>query len=187
MLDVGCGSGSVLELILKKYGCTGIGIDMLDSSVVNCCDKMSYLCADIDKITDYSPAPSMILSVDSLYFSRDLNSLVQMLTNICKRFCFFYSQYLFNDTGDKTALHSGHTALAQALCKAEIPFRAIDFSENEYNLYVNMQRALEKHKHAFAAENNADLYERKLREVNMGLELFDNGLASRYLYMNDTE
>ncbi len=187
ILDLGCGTGSMLELFIAKYGCPGIGIDMLDRGAVKCDDGMSYLCGDIDEIADYRLKPSITLSIDSLYFSSDLDKLVRELTRIKKnKLYFFYSQYLFDEAGDRSMLQGSHTKLAQALGKAEAPFRMIDFSENEYHLYFNMEKALKKHERAFAAEKNSDLYAQKLREVNMGLELFAKGLASRYLYISET-
>lgn len=188
VLDIGCGCGSILELILAEYGCCGTGIDMLDRSYVKFGRNMKYLCGDIDEISDYGTEPSITLSVDSLYFSKNLNKLVQKFAGMKNnRLIFFYSMYLFDEAGDKAVLQGGNTLLAQALSKAEKPFRILDFSENEYQLYVNMQRALKKFEQAFTAENNSDLYGQKLQEVKLGLELFEKGLARRYLYISEAD
>lgn len=65
-------------------------------------------------------------------------------------------------------------------------FRTMDFSGNEHRLYLHMEKALSKLEHAFALDGNADLYEQKLREVRLGIELFETDCASRYLYISES-
>lgn len=187
VLDLGCGTGSILNRIVAKYGCMGVGIDMLDGITAPHDGKTRYICGDIDRFTDYSVVPSITLSVDSLYFSSDLDKLVRKLAQIRNnRLYFFYSQYLFDEVEDKGLLQSGNTRLAQALSKAGMSFRTMDFSGNEHRLYLHMEKALSKLEHAFALDGNADLYEQKLREVRLGIELFETDCASRYLYISES-
>ncbi len=99
---------------------------------------------------------------------------------------FFYSQYLFDEaTGDKNILRGDHTKIADALRSNGIPFKTIDFSGNERLLYKNSLEALQKYREAFEAEGNTDLYEQKYQEDLLGMELYQKGLASRYLYIID--
>ena len=135
--DIGCGTGSILNMLNAKYGCHGIGIDRLDDSCFRCRDKrVTYVKADIDKLSDSSIRPTVMLAVDSLYFSKDLSGLIgQLKSTGCKRMYLFYSQYLFNETtADRSLLQSDKTKLAEALRNNGTPFRTIDFSENERQL-----------------------------------------------------
>ena len=51
ILDLGCGSGSTLNLLVKKYGCRGIGIDQLDDDILDRPSMaITYINGDIDKI-----------------------------------------------------------------------------------------------------------------------------------------
>ena len=43
LLDLGCGSGSILNLLVEKYGCSGIGIDQLNSDVIGKRQQVRYL------------------------------------------------------------------------------------------------------------------------------------------------
>ncbi|MDD2448004.1 MAG: methionine biosynthesis protein MetW [Tissierellia bacterium] len=188
ILDLGCGSGSTLNLLVKKYGCRGIGIDQLDDDILDRPSMaITYINGDIDRISDYSLKPTVTLSIDSLYFSKDLDKLVQQLNSIeNNKMYLFYSQYIFDEVfGDKSILHSNNTKIADVLNKNNISFRTIDYGENERLLYENSLIVLKKYKKAFEDEENLDLYEQKLKEVMMGLELYDNNLASRYLYIID--
>ncbi|HHU05472.1 MAG TPA: class I SAM-dependent methyltransferase [Clostridiales bacterium] len=187
ILDLGCGSGGILNLLVAKYRCHGIGIDQLDRDILKTHGKTTYIRADIDRISNCNLKPSIILSIDSLYFSKDLNHLVMQLVNTgSQKMYFFYSQYLFDEeTGDKNILRSNNTKIAEALRNNGIPFRTIDYSKNERILYNKSLEALQKYKEAFEAEGNADLYEQKYKEDLLGMELYQKGLASRYLYIID--
>ena len=72
LLDLGCGPGSILNLLVAKYGCHGIRIDQMNRGILNRSEKLiTYINADMDKISDYSIRPTITLSIDSLYFSKD--------------------------------------------------------------------------------------------------------------------
>lgn len=186
VLDLGCGTGSILALLVKKYGCAGIGIDLLDSVTTENRAMARYICGDIDAFAGYGITPSVTLSVDSLYFCSDPAKLVLDLSRIANnRLYLFYSQYLFEENADRSLLESHNTRLGQALSKAGVSFRTADFSENERRLYFRMEKALKGCERAFAAEGNADLHEEKLREVRLGTELFETGRAARYLYIGE--
>ena len=43
VLDLGCGYGSILNLLVNKYGCRGIGIDQLNSDVLERTGRASDL------------------------------------------------------------------------------------------------------------------------------------------------
>lgn len=75
---------------------------------------------------------------------------------------FFYSQYILDETtGDKRTLQSNRTKIAEILYRNEIPFKTIDYSENERLLYQNYLEALQMYREAFEREGNIDLYEQK--------------------------
>ncbi|MGE5677591.1 MAG: hypothetical protein ACM3ZR_05985 [Pseudomonadota bacterium] len=188
IVDLGCGSGGILNLMAKKYGCLGIGIDQLEDDILRRTgNAFTYINGDIDRIADYNVKPTITLSIDSLYFSNDLDGLVQYLRNIeNNKMYLFYSQYIFDETAvDKSILLSHNTKVADALNKNGIHFKTIDYSGNERLLYENSMRVLQKYETAFKGEGNKDLYEQKLKEDMLGMELYDKGLASRYLYIVD--
>jgi len=186
LVDLGCGSGSILKLLVEKYGCRGIGIDQLNGDIIGrTSPAITYIKGDIDGISDYPIKPTITLAIDSLYFSNDLDRLVRQLNNIeNNKMYFFYSQYLFDAaTEDKHILQSRNTTIAAVLDKNRISFKTIDFSENERLLYENSVSVLKKYKRAFEREGNMDLYEQKLKEDMLGIELYNTYRASRYLYI----
>jgi SAM-dependent methyltransferase len=187
LLDLGCGSGSILNLLVEKYGCSGIGIDQLNSiDIMGKNNKsVAYIKGDIDRLLDYRLKPTVTLSVDSLYFSNDLDTLFRTLYGFqnCRTYI-FYSQYLFEETtGDRSTLRGDNTRIAELLNKNGFSYEAIDFSKNEQLMYEESLAVLKKHKEDFLNEGNSDLYESKLKETMIGKRLYDKGLASRFLYI----
>ncbi len=186
LLDLGCGSGSILNLLAKKYECLGIGMDQLNGDVIKRDNKfITYVNGDIDRISDYHLKPTVTLSIDSLYFSKDLKKLLHDLYSLKNnRMYLFYSQYLFEETnGDRDTLRGDHTKVADILNESRISYKTIEYSKNERFLYERSLIALQKRKEEFKNEGNSDLYESKLKEDMMGKGLYEKGLASRYLYI----
>lgn len=188
ILDLGCGSGSVLSMLVTKYGCRGIGLDMLDEKIIGLNNKnIKYIKGDMDRFSDFGLKPSITLSIDSLYFINDPDKLVRQLNSIeGNRMYLFYSQYKFDEVReDKGILQSNNTKIAGFLNKNGIQFKTVDYSENERRLYERSINTLQKYKEAFDGEGNIDLYEQKLKEDTFGMELYKKGLASRCLYVID--
>jgi len=186
VLDMGCGSGSILNALVKKSECSGIGIDQLSSTTVTFESKnIKYLNGDIDDIENFNLQPTVTLLIDSIYFSCDPEKLIRSLCRINNnRIYLFYSQYLFeNDIANKGVLRGDFTNISDILKKIKVSYKIIEYSKNERILYEKSLYALEKRKKAFICEGNFDLYEDKMKEQQLGKHLYDTGNASRYLYI----
>ncbi len=186
VLDLGCGPGSILDCLVRKYGCHGIGIDQINHSIVEKYGKaISYINGDIDELLSYDLKPDITLSIDSLYFSNDLDGLIRQLKSFKNNRLYLYSsQYIFDETRkDEIFLHRDNTRIARVLQKNRMLYKTVDYSENEYLLYEKNLKVLPHYKDDFEREGNIDLYEAKLREGKSGKELYDKDLARRYLYI----
>lgn len=186
ILDLGCGSGSILNALVNKYQCKGIGIDQLDTEVIRKFNKfIVYINGSIDTLSDYDISPSITISVDSLYFSNNLAKLVTTLKQMRNnRMYLYYSQYIFDAKAeDKTILNSDNTRLARALNENGLHYKSIEYSKNEYTLYENSLKILPRLKEAFINEGNEELYISKIKESKIGIDLYEKGLARRYLYI----
>lgn len=186
VLDLGCGPGSVLNLLTEKYGCLGVGIDRLNNDIVKIRNRSGvYINGDIDRIPEYRLKPAVTLSIDSLYFSNSPEALLRHLCGISNnRMYLFYSEYLFEETpAGRETLRGSETKVAGILNKIRIPYETVEYSKNERSLYEKSLLALKKREEEFRNEGNYDLYENKLNEDRLGKCLYDNGLASRYLYI----
>lgn len=187
LLDLGCGSGNILNYLVNKYGCSGTGIDLLENAALaaKSSRSVSYIKGDIDSLPEYQLNPSVVLSVDSLYFSKDLSALLCTICSIqnCRKYL-FYSQYRFEETyTDTGTLQADNTRVSDILYLNGFSYEAINYSRNEQLLYDKCLTALEKRKEDFRNEGNADLYESKFEETMLGKRLYDKGHASRFLYI----
>lgn len=188
VLDLGCGPGSILDFLVRKYGCHGIGVDQIEQSIVKKCSKgISYINGDIDMLSSYNLKPDITLSIDSLYFSSDLDGLMRQLKSIENNRLYLYSsQYIFDEARkEEISLHCDNTRIARSLQINGMPYKTLDYSANEQSLYEKALMVLPKYKDDFEREGNIDLYEAKMREGKSGKELYDKGLARRYLYIVD--
>jgi len=186
ILDLGCGSGSILNYLMQKYQCQGTGIDQLNTEIIKKENKLfTYINGNIDEIESCNLSPNITISVDSLYFSSRLNRLLEILTKINgNRLYLYYSQYVFDKKNeDKNILKCDHTRIAESLKKAGIKYKTIDYSENERYLYEKAMQILPKYEEAFEQEGNKTLFEKKMNENKLGKELYDNNCANRYLYI----
>ncbi|HKM33869.1 MAG TPA: methionine biosynthesis protein MetW [Lachnospiraceae bacterium] len=186
LLDLGCGSGSILNALVKKSGCSGVGIDQLDSDTVEIDNENAqYINGDIDSISSFHLKQTVTLFIDSIYFSSSPEMLLEYLCGKKNnKIYLFYSQYLLNENvADKNVLQGNFTKVANILKGIKVPYEIIEYSENERLLYEKSLNSLKKREDDFIIEGNQDLYEDKLKEQIMGKQLYDTGNASRYLYI----
>ncbi len=186
VLDLGCGAGCILDYLVRKYSCYGIGIDQLDEATVKRSSPViSYIEGDLDALKDYKLKPTVTLAVDSLYFSSNLEGLLRVLKSVpANRLYLYYSQYIFDEYKmDKAILDHNNTRLALGLQKSELAYSVRDYSTNEHALYEKALTILPKYKEAMIREGNGHLYEKYQRESSSGKEMYDRGLASRFLYI----
>lgn len=186
ILDLGCGTGSLLKYATERFGCKGIGIDLLSKGLLPPdSDSVRFLSGDIDHFSEFNARPTVTFCIDSLYFSKDLCALISRIQRLRNNRAFlFYSQYIFEkNQADRTILQADHTVIAGILRQQNIPYRVVDFSENERAFYPAALSVLNKHRDQFRLEGNSDLYEKLYSDNLLGKQLYDTGRASRYLYI----
>lgn len=184
LLDLGCGSGSLLNHLVQQSGCRGIGVDQLDRSNVLCADeRITYIEADMSSIQKFELHPTATICVDSLYFVETLDDiLLTLYRKQSNRMFLFFSQYLFKPNEDKGRLKAENTGLAEALNRTGIPYTTIDYSVNERAHYERSIQSLKRLKPAFVQEGNQELWKQKMQEAEFGKQLYEQGRASRFLY-----
>lgn len=182
VLDVGCGTGCLLNSIVEKVGCKGVGIDLSNKTIAASISPLiDYWQTDMDG--PYEIDAQTVLFVDSLYFSQDSRRLLERLKGgAVKKAYIYYSAYLFHETDDKLLLKEDKTTIAQALSCLGFAYQSTEYSECEYLLYKRGLSLLETYKAAFAQQGLEDIYERRKNEYTFGAALYEKGRASRFLY-----
>ena len=185
ILDMGCGTGSILNHIVKTFGFIGHGVDQISKEIVDRISPLiTYSQIDMDMVSGENVKAETIISVDSLYFSKDMEQLIKRsMGSDVKTVCLYYSEYLFEETENKALLQKDNTRLAQVLNSLGLKYEAVDYSECEYQLYQRGLALLPKFKESFSAQKIGDIFERRLKEYKFGAELYEQGRASRFLYV----
>ena len=185
VLDLGCRSGALLNHLAQRSGCRGIGIDLLDRDLFcSESEQVNYLQADMTAVSQFKLQPTVTLCVDSLYFIRQVDDLLRYLYRLPgNRMFLFYSQYILKPGEGQCRLKPDGTDLAEALKRTGISYTTIDFSRNEQMLYDRALNAAERLKPAFEREGNLELLEQKMQEDLLGKQLYEQGCASRFLYV----
>lgn len=185
ILDIGCGTGSILDYLIDKYSARGTGIDSIDKNILtNNGIRVPFIEGDINKLEKYDLKPTVALAIDSLYFGCDIKKVIKSLLSMgCKRSYLYYSHYIGEKKGDSALLIPEKTPLGAALAELELDYNVIDYGENERELYHRGAKLLSSFKDAFYADGMKDLYKEKMEEYTLGSSLFAEGRAARFLYI----
>ena len=191
VVDLGCALGIIDEYISDKTGARVTGIDfaakVISRANERTTDKRDRLEFEVQHMDALSLEPSCfdaVISVDSLYFVRDLIPLLGRCRQFCKpdgQFGFFYSQVI-NEKDSREMLDSNGTKLARALQELDISYGTRDYTEDEHRHWKLCRKVAEELKAEFEAEGRADLYESRAQESDVLIEVIKDNRVRRYLY-----
>jgi cyclopropane fatty-acyl-phospholipid synthase-like methyltransferase len=192
VLDVGCGIGATTEYISDITGAKITGIDLAEPVIERArerirdkAERLTFSLADISDIDLPSESFDTVISVDTLYFSKDLTKTIGQLKTLLQQsgqMGLFYSEIVTSITGSREELAADQTKLAKALKANGLTFTTYDFTESNLAFWQRSQQIVAEMKPEFEAEGNKDLSEGRIVEGNSVLELAKAGRMSRYLY-----
>lgn len=177
VIDIGCGTGGLIEYLADKYGFYGLGIDFAKQTIQKANEKtkqknnVSYKELDMNNLGSLEGRFDKVIVADSLYFVSDTKKVVGNIYNLLKergKAFIFYSHlnkinFLFDDL----------------LKEMNIEYFKINFSKNEKLIWKKTIEIAEKYKEEFIKENNIEIYQDRIDEAS---EFVDKE-ANRYLYI----
>ncbi|HKQ75135.1 MAG TPA: class I SAM-dependent methyltransferase [Blastocatellia bacterium] len=191
-LDVGCGIGATTEYISDLTGARITGIDLAEPCVKRArertggkADRLNFLIANINDLDLQPDSFDTIISVDTLYFAKDLTRTIGQLKTLLKpdgQMGLFYSEVVTEIGGSRNQLAADETKLARALSANELAFTSYDFTASNLAFWQRSQEVIAEMKPEFEAEGNKDLCEGRIVEGDSVLALAVAGRMSRYLY-----
>jgi len=192
VLDAGCGIGATTEYISDRTGAKVTGFDLAEPAIKRAqertfdkADRLKFLLIDINDI-DLPPAGfDTILSIDTLYFAKDLPKTIGQLKAALKpggQMGLFFSETDTAVTGSRDQLAAGQTTLAQALTTNGLSFTTQDLTQSNLAFWERLQQIVAELKPEFEAEGNGDLCRGRLAEGESVLKLARAGRMTRYLY-----
>ncbi len=188
ILDIGCGNGKMLGYLQKKTGAYIHGFDYSEKAIetaqslfpVNSEFKESVI-GEID----YSEEKfDVIISMDTMYFAKDMVAFVSQIKKWLKKEGVFFVGYQEGDVMPKTT-GAYTTVLAKALDKNGMNYEVTDITEQTYKLLKNKRASAILHKEEFEAEGHRNWFDMLIGQtesVSESFEQFKKKMA-RYIYV----
>lgn len=178
-LEIGCGNGYITEYISDKTRASLIGIDLANEAieranrrVKNKSNRLTFVAEDIQNLDYEEGAFDAIISIDSLYFLNLPNTL-DRLNNVLKPGGKMFIFYHFPPSKDNNKSDLAEKSrFGQLLMKEGFDYRAIDFTEANYNHWQLKEKVLENLEDEFEEEGNSFLFNNQMIECRGGLENF---------------
>ena len=196
VLDLGCGTGLIAEYLSDRSGAHVTGLDYVPDAIRQACertrakaDKLDFVVGDINALALPPAAYDVIVSIDTIYFSKDYAATIAALAEALRpggRLAFLYSHgrepWVPVEEFDVSTLPAGNTPLAQSLSANGFGYTFVDFTANDLRLAIRRQEVLADLRDQFEAEGNLFIYENRLGDANGIRQACEDGLQRRYLY-----
>lgn len=188
ILDIGCGNGKMLGYLQRKTGAYIHGFDYSEKAIETARKLYpvnSEFREGIIGEIEYPPGQfDVIISMDTMYFAKDMAAFVTQIKCWLKPDGVFFVGYQEGDVVPKT--EDRHTTvLAKALKQNRMRYEAEDITAQTYELLRKKREAVQKHQAEFEAEGHRMWYEMLLGQTEYAMvpyEEFKQKMA-RYLYV----
>lgn len=184
VLDLGCGNGRQGELLEQLSSSHITGVDYSEEAVRWASGRLkggAYL-HDMEALETLDLEYRSILSIDSLYFSRNPAALLEQIrehSGTGERLI-VYSEYRPENSNAAPLLTPGDTLPGTWLEKEHISFEAADFSGSEAENWALRMALLEKLKERYYRERTAYLYWSQYQEASVLAQITSRGSFKRY-------
>lgn len=188
ILDIGCGNGKVLGYLQKKAGAFIHGFDYSEKAIETAKklyqNNSEFREGVIGEIEYEAEQFHVIISMDTMYFARDMFSFVAQIKRWMKPNGVLFVGYQEGDVMPKT--QDAHTTvLAEALRQNGMQYEAEDITKQTYELLRRKRVEAEKYREEFVEECHQNWYEMLVGQTEYAMvhyEEFQKNLA-RYLYV----
>ncbi|MCE7743445.1 MAG: methyltransferase domain-containing protein [Candidatus Heimdallarchaeota archaeon] len=191
VLDIGCGLGKITEYIAEKTGVSLIGIDNA-SKVVEWAQKntktnrgeLSFQVGDLNKMEFFKEKFDAIIAIDSLYYVKDFNRVLQKMKEILKpdgQIGIFYAQGR-KPKESLEKINPEKTKVGLALVENGLQFDTIDFTKNGRGVLVRELTTAQELEVKFKEEGNHDLCQQRIVQSKDQIQRIDKKLERRYFY-----
>lgn len=177
----------MLKYLQQKMGATIYGFDYSENAIrqarQNYTEKSNFEVGVIGEI-EYEPEKfDVIISMDTMYFAKDMNTFVSQICKWLKSNGIFIVGYQEGDVVSKT-LNSSTTLLAQALECNHMNYKVKDITEDVYYMLKRKRESIIKHKNIFFEEGLKKWYEVVLHQTDCVMVPMSKYVKSnaRYLY-----
>lgn len=187
-MDIGCGNGKMLGYLQQKTGAFIHGFDYSEQAIATArklfTDNSDFQEGIIGEI-DYPEASfDVIISMDTMYFAKDMTAFVAQVKRWLKQNGVFFVGYQEGDVIPKTE-SMFTTELTTALTENEMDYEVTDFTKQTYDLLKRKREAALTHRAEFITEGLEDWFAMLMGQtecVTENYEEFRKKMA-RYIYV----
>mgnify|MGYP004586629447 FL=1 len=188
ILDIGCGNGKMLGYLQKKTDAHIYGFDYSEEAINTAqflFPKNSEFKVGIIGEIDYpEEAFDVIISMDTMYFAKDMTVFVAQIKKWLKKNGLFFVGYQEGDVIPKTeSIHT--TMLSKALVMNGMSYDAIDITEQTYELLRKKRISAIVHQNEFEAEGYKEWFDMLIGQTDCAIESFEQfkEKMARYIYV----
>jgi ubiquinone/menaquinone biosynthesis C-methylase UbiE len=177
VLDIGCGNGKIAEYISDLTQALVTGVDYIAEAIDQALkrtegkrNRLNFKVANIEALDFEGGSFDIIVSIDSIFFGKNLKATLAGLSRIVK-------------PDGQIAIFCEEDLLS-ALKENGLVYRVYDFSEEYYAHMQLKHRVVSGIQKAFEDEGNAFIWENLMRESISSPDPYNRGTSStaRYLY-----
>ena len=185
ILDIGCGNGKFCEYVHVRTEADVFGFDYSPTAITSAKKRLAEQAEHFEVATiDGQDYPEMsfdaIVSIDTLYFTDDLETLVGKIIHWLKPGGVFAAYYMDDNRGQD------ETQLAQVLRTYKMKYKAVDYSESHFYLMRRKHDTVLAMRDALERDGLVEHIKRMLVESfdeNVTIESIKNKHCGlRYLY-----
>lgn len=188
ILDIGCGNGKMLGYLQKRTGSYIHGFDY-SGKAIETAQSLFPINAEfkegiIGEIDYPAEKFDVIISMDTMYFSKDMVAFVSQIKRWLKRDGVFFVGYQEGDVMPKTECAS-ITVLAKALEKNGLNYEVTDITEQTYGLLRQKRISAIAHRAEFEAEEYKNWFDMLIGQTECVTEPFEEfkKKMARYIYV----
>lgn len=188
LLDVGCGNAKMLGYLQSKTGAFIHGFDYSAHAIadaqVRFPDRADFREGIIGKIEYPDAAFDVIISMDSMYFAKDMTAFVGQLRRWLKPGGVLFVGYQEGDVMPRTQ-DADTTELAKALAANRMTYEVTDITGETYELLKFKRAAAIRHGDAIKEEGYEPWFDLLMIQTQCAeepYELFARNMA-RYIYV----
>jgi SAM-dependent methyltransferase len=183
--------GATTEYISDLTGARLTGIDLAAPVIARAAertrekaDRLSFSVANINRLDLPPESFDAVISIDTLYFARDLAATIGQLKAARTRrgqMGIFYSEVVTSIDGSRETPASDRTKLAEALKANGMAFTSEDLTDANLTFWQRSQDVISEVKPEFEADGAPELCEGRIIEGDSVLALAKAGRTSRDL------
>lgn len=188
VLDIGCGNGKMLKYLQKKTNCSIFGFDYsanaIEAAKLDSTENAEFQEGIIGEIEYPEDFFDTIISMDTMYFAKDMQAFVGQIKRWLKRDGTIFVAYQEGDVMPNTQ-NKDSTVLAKAFKANNLEYAVTDITKQTYEMLKKKRLVAQKYREEFIKEGNKEWFDMLIGQTDCTAENYEHFSAemARYIYI----